>query len=103
MTNLILIWIVCSTVITSIINAMKPAYKKVAWKWTVTISTVLAFALWVLASFSLVKYMNLELNTWLTFLIGLALGTWSNVFYDIWELIKTRSDKIKSALPMKKQ
>lgn len=101
MTNLILIWVIVSTVITSVINAMKPAYKKIAWKWTITISTVLAFALWILASFSIVKYMNLELNTWLTFLIGLALWTGSNVFYDIWELIKTWSDKIKSALPIK--
>ena len=103
MTNLILVGIVCSTVITSIINAMKPWYKKIAWKWTVTISTALAFALWIICAFSLVSYMNLELNVGLTIMVWLALWTWSNVFYDIRELVKTWSDKIKSALPTKKE
>lgn len=103
MTNLILIWVVVSTVITSIVNSIKPAYKKVAWKWTVTISTAIAFVLWILASFSIIPYTWLDVNVWLTILVGLALGTWSNVFYDIWELIKTWSDKIKSAIPTKKE
>lgn len=103
MTNLILIWVVVSTVITSIVNSIKPAYKKVAGKWTVTISTAIAFVLWILASFSIIPYTWLEVNTGLSILVGLALGTWSNVFYDIWELIKTWSDKIKSAIPTKKE
>ena len=102
MTNLILIWVVCSTIITSVINAMKPAYHKIVWKWSVTISTVLSFGLWILASFSIIPYTWLEVNAGLSILIGLALGTWSNVFYDIRELIKTWSDKIKSTLPSKK-
>lgn len=102
MTNLILIWVVCSTVITSIINAMKPWYKPFAWKWTVTISTAIAFILWIVCAFSLVNYMNLDINAWLTVIIWLALWTWSNVFYDIRELIKSWSDKIKAVLPTKK-
>ena len=101
MTNLILIWVVCSTIITSIVNAIKPWYKKFAWKWTVTISTILAFGLGILCSFSLRPYLWLELNTWLTILVWLALWTWSNIFYDLFELIKARGDKIKSAVPSK--
>lgn len=102
MTNLVLIWVVCSTIITSIVNCAKPAYKKPAWKWTVTINTILAFALGILCSFSIIPLLWLEINTWLTILVWLALGTWSNIFYDILEVIKAWSDKIKSALPSKK-
>ena len=101
MTNLILIGIVCSTIITSVINCAKPAYKKFVWRWTVTISTILAFWLWILCAFSVVPYTGLEVNTWLTILVWLALGTWSNIFYDLFELIKAWWDKIKSALPTK--
>ncbi len=102
MTNLILIWVVCSTIITSIVNAMKPAYKKFAWKWTVTINVVIAFVLWILCAFSVKPLVWLDINAGLTILIWLALGTGSNIFYDIMELIKSRWDKIKSTLPSKK-
>lgn len=102
MTNLILIWVVCSTIITSIVNCAKPAYKSFAWKWTVTISTLLAFGLGVVCAFSVIPLLWLEINAWLTILVWLALGTWSNIFYDIMELIKNWSDKIKSTLPTKK-
>ena len=103
MTNLILIWVIVSTVITSIVNALKPWYKKVAWKWTVTISTAIAFVLWILAAFSIVPYTWLEVNVGLTIIVWLALWTWSNIFYDLLEVIKAWSDKIKSALPTKKE
>lgn len=103
MTNLILIWVVCSTIITSIVNCAKPAYKKVAGKRTVTISTALAFALGILCAFSVVPMVWVEINTGLTLLVGLALWTWSNIFYDLMELLKSRSDKIKSAIPTKKE
>lgn len=88
MTNLILILIVCSTVITSIVNVAKPAYKKFAGKYAISITTTLSFLLWVLSAFSLAGYLDLDLNTWLTLMLWLALGTGSNIFYDVWELIK---------------
>lgn len=102
MTNVILILVVCSTVITSIVNAVKPAYKKFAWERTVTINVVIAFALGILCAFSVVPMLWIEVNAWLTLLIWMALGTWSNIFFDIMELIKARWDKIKATLPTKK-
>lgn len=95
MTNLILILIVASTVITSIINAAKPWYKKLTWKYTVTVSVALSFILGIVAAFSVSPYLDLELNNWLIVLMWLALGTWSNIFYDVWELIKSTTDKIR--------
>lgn len=103
MTNVILILIVCSTVITSIVNALKPWYRKVAGKWTVTVNVAIAFALGILCAFSIVPMLWVEINTWLTIMVGLALWTWSNIFFDIMELIKARWDKIKSTLPTKKE
>lgn len=95
MTNLILILVVCSTVITSIVNCAKPAYKKFAKEYTITISTVIAFALGIVCAFSVVPLLWININGWLTVLVWLALWTWSNIFYDAWELIKNWSDKIK--------
>lgn len=103
MANVILVLVVCSTVITSIVNALKPAYKKFAGKWTVTVNVAVAFALGILSAFSVVPMLWIEINTWLTIMVGLALWTWSNIFFDIMELIKARWDKIKSALPTKKE
>lgn len=88
MTNTILILIACSTVITSIINAAKPWFKKFAGKYTVTVSVFLAFVLGILAAFSVAPYLSIELNTWILILMWLALGTGSNLFYDLWELVK---------------
>lgn len=95
MTNLILILIVASTVITSIINAAKPWYKKLTGKYTVTVSVALSFILGIVAAFSVAPYLDLELNNGLLVLIGLALGTWSNIFFDVWELVKSTTDKIR--------
>lgn len=94
MTNLILTLIVCSTIITSIIEAMKPWFKKLTGKYTVTVATLLSFLLWILASFSIAPYVWLELNSGLLIIIWLALWTGSNLFYDVWSLIKNASDKI---------
>ena len=66
-------------VITSIINFAKPAYKKFAWKFNATVTIALSFILWIVASF-------------------LALWTWSNLFYDIWEIVKSAGDKIRSTI-----
>lgn len=88
MTNLILILIVCSTVITSIVNVAKPAYKRLAGKYAISITTVLSFVLGIISSFSLSSYLGLDLNVGMLFMLWLALGTGSNIFYDVWELIK---------------
>lgn len=104
MTNLILTLIVCSTVITSIVNVAKPAYKKFAGKYAISITTLLSFLLGILAAFSLAGYLELELNTWLLIMLGLALGTGSNIFYDCRELIKwvgTRLNEVKKTVEEK--
>jgi asparagine N-glycosylation enzyme membrane subunit Stt3 len=98
MTTTILILIACSTVISSIVNAAKPAYKKFAWKYGVTISVALSFLLGIVASFSVAPYLWIELNTGVLILIGLALWTGSNLFYDLWELLKSATDKIRSTI-----
>ena len=98
MTNLILTLIVCSTVITSIVNVAKPAYKKFAGKFNATVTIALSFILWIVASFSVAPYLWIELNTGVLVLVGLALGTWSNLFYDLWEIVKNAGDKIRSTI-----
>lgn len=98
MTTTILILIACSTVITSIVNAAKPWYKKFAGQYTVTVSVFLSFLLWIIASFSVAPYLWIELNTGVLVLIWLALGTWSNLFYDLWELIKSTTEKIRGVV-----
>lgn len=95
MTNLILTLIVCSTVITSIVNVAKPAYKKFAGKYAISITTLLSFLLGILSAFSLAGYLGLELNTWLLIMLGLALGTGSNIFYDIWSMVKNVWERLK--------
>ena len=88
MTNLILTLIVCSTVITSIVNVAKPAYKKFAGKYAISITTLLSFLLGILSAFSLAGYLGWGYNAWLLVMLWLALWTGSNIFYDCWELIK---------------
>lgn len=88
MTNLILTLIVCSTVITSIVNVAKPAYKKFAGKYAISITTLLSFLLGILSAFSLAAYLGWGYNAWLLVMLWLALWTGSNIFYDCWELIK---------------
>jgi hypothetical protein len=104
MTNLILTLIVCSTVITSIVNVAKPAYKKFAGKYAISITTLLSFLLGILSAFSLSSYLGWEYNAWLLIMLWLALGTGSNIFYDCWELIKwiwTRLNAVKEAVEKK--
>ena len=57
MTNTILILLVCSTVVTSIVNMAKPAFKKFSGKYTVTVCTFLSFLLGILAAFSVAPYL----------------------------------------------
>ena len=101
MTNVILILIVCSTVITSIVNVAKPAYKRLAGKYAISITTILSFVLGIISSFSLASYLELDLNVGMLFMLWLALGTGSNIFYDIWELIKwlwVRLNEVRKAI-----
>lgn len=95
MSTLIIAAIACATVITSIVNFAKPAYEEFAWKFVATINIALSFILWMVASASIVPLLWLELPWWLIILIGLALGTGSNIFYDIRELIKGAGDKLR--------
>lgn len=97
MTNLILTLIVCSTVITSIVNVAKPAYKKFAGKYAISITTLLSFLLGILSAFSLSSYLGWEYNAWLLIMLWLALGTGSNIFYDCWELIKWLGTRLNEA------
>ena len=101
MTNTILILIACAMVITSVVNFAKPAYKSKTGKWANTITIWLSFALGILASFSVAPYLDICLNTGLLILLWLWLGTGSNLFYDIWSLIQSASQKIKSEAEMR--
>ena len=104
MTNLILILVVCSTVITSIVNVAKPAYKKFAGKYAISITTLLSFLLGILSAFSLSSYLGWEYNAGLLIMLWLALGTGSNIFYDCWELIKgvgARLNEVRKAVEEK--
>lgn len=95
MTTIILAAIVCSTVITSIVNFAKPAYEQFAGKFVATINIALSFILGILAAFAVIPFLWLEIPAGATLLIGLALGTGSNIFYDIRELIKGAGDKLR--------
>ena len=97
MTNLILTLIVCSTVITSIVNVAKPAYKKFAGKYAISITTLLSFLLGILSAFSLSSYLGWEYNAGLLIMLWLALGTGSNIFYDCWELVKWLGTRLNEA------
>ncbi len=93
----IFIWLIAiSTVITSIVSFAKPAYKKFAGDFTVSINILLSFILWEIASFSVVPLFELEFNTGLLILLGLALWTGSNIFYDVWKLFRSAAKKLES-------
>lgn len=96
MGTLVLIFVIISTIITSIIEFIKPAYKKVAWKYAVSINVALSFILWLIASYSFAPYFWFDFNNWMLFLAWLALWTWSNIWYDLWEIVKSFWDRIKS-------
>ena len=98
MTNTFTILIILATVIHSIIEFAKPAYKKFAGKFTVTINILLSFILWLIASFSVAPLLGLELNTGLLIILWLALWTWANIFHDIWSLLKSATSRLKKDL-----
>ena len=88
MNTTLLILIGTSMVITTIVNFAKPWYKDLVGKWETTINIALSFILWVCSAFAVRQYLEIELNIWALILIGLALGTWANIFYDIWKLVQ---------------
>lgn len=75
---------------------MKPAWKKFAGKWNATINIAVSFILWLVASFSVAPYLNVELNNGLLVILWLALGTWSNLFYDLRNIVKWLWDKLRT-------
>ena len=94
MTNIFIWLIAISVVITSIVSFAKPAYKKFTGRFAVSINILLSFILWEVASFSIAPLLGLELNTGMLILLWLALGTWSNIFYDLWNIVKGIGDKL---------
>lgn len=101
MTNTILILIACAMVITSVVNFIKPAYKSKTGKRASTITIWISLALWILASFSVAPYLGICLNTGLLILLGLGLGTGSNLFYDLRALIQSVTKKLKAEAEMR--
>ena len=90
----IAVFIIAATVVSTIVEFAKPAYKKFAGKFAVSINIALAFALGILAAFSLKSFIALELNAWALTILGLAIGTGSAIFYDVWALVKALKDKL---------
>ena len=96
MTTIIIAAIVCATVITSIVNFAKPAYEQFAGKYATTINIALSFILGIVTAFAVVPFFGFELPAGAIVLIGLALGTGSNIFYDVREIIKGAGDKLRN-------
>ena len=88
MQTTILILIGAAMIITSIVNFAKPAYQEFVWKYEPTVNIALSFILWICSAFAVSPYLEFQLSTWALILIGLALWTGANIFYDIWKLIQ---------------
>lgn len=103
MTNLFLWLIATSMVISSVIDFAKPAYKKFAGKFAVSINILLSFILWEIASFSIAPLLGLELNAGMLILLGLALWTGSNIWYDLLKLVKALGEKLSEGVKALKE
>lgn len=91
-TTTIIALIICSMIITSIINFVKEWISWITKKKVLpVISMGLAFVLWIIAAFSFDLWT--EYAIWAKLLLGLALGTGSQIFYDILETIKSLQGK----------
>lgn len=88
MQTTILILIGTAMVITTIVNFAKPWYKDFVGKYETTINIALSFILWVCSAFAIRKYLEIDLEDGALILLGLALGTGANIFYDIWKLVQ---------------
>jgi hypothetical protein len=100
MQTTILILIGTAMVITTIVNFAKPWYKEFVWKYETSINIVLSFILWICSAFAIRPYLEIDLWVWALILVWLALGTWANIFYDIWKLVQnlgsTKSETVLS-------
>lgn len=85
-TILILVW--AAMIITSIVNFAKPAYEQFVGVYATTINIALSFILWICGAFAVNPYLDIDLSSWALIMVWLALGTWANIFYDIWKLIQ---------------
>lgn len=88
MQTTILILIGTSMVITTIVNFAKPWYKEFVGKYETTINITLSFILWICSAFAVKPYLEIDLQVGALILVGLALGTGANIFYDIWKLVQ---------------
>ena len=95
MQTTILILISTTMIITSIVNFAKPSYEEFVGKYAVSINIALSFILGVCSSFAIRPYLERDLSTWAVILIWLALGTWSNIFYDVWSLVQGFGSKLR--------
>ena len=95
-TLLILIW--TAMVITSIVNFTKPWYQDFVGKYEPTVNIALSFILWVCSAFAVSPYLEFQLSNWALILVGLALWTGANIFYDIWKLVQNLGSTKKSDL-----
>lgn len=95
MQTAIILMIIASTIITTIVNFAKPAYKDLVGKRETTINIGLSFVLGICSAFAITPYVEIEIWVWATILIWLALGTWSTVFYDMWRLIQNWGSNTK--------
>ena len=85
-TILILVW--AAMIITSIVNFAKPAYEQFVGVYATTINIALSFILWICGAFAVNPYLDIDLSSWALIMVWLALGTWANIFYDIWKLVQ---------------
>lgn len=88
----ILALIICSMIIVSITNFIKESVSSISKKKVLPVySMAISFILWIIAAFSF--DLGAEYAIGAKLLLGLALGTWSQVFYDILELVKSFEKK----------
>lgn len=91
-TTTIIALIICSMIITSIINFVKEWISWITKKKVLpVISMGLAFVLWLIAAFSFDLWAEYTIGA--KVLLWLALGTWSQIFYEILEVIKSLENK----------
>lgn len=94
----IVILLSTAMVITSIVNFAKPAYEQFVGRFATTINIALSFILWVCSAFAIRNYLDFEITNWALVLLWLALGTWANIFYDIWKLIQNLGSRKEDAI-----
>lgn len=88
----ILILIIASMIIVSITNFIKESVSSITKKKVLPVySMLISFILWIIAAFSFDLWA--EYAIWAKLLLGLALGTGSQIFYDILETIKSLQGK----------